>query len=57
MMNLTIYSIVSYITIIIYKLGLNGFLIAYSIKVISEFSMLLYCAYRFNTISKPKFSI
>ena len=54
--NLSIYSVVSYTTILHLKLGLTGFLIAFYIKVSLEFIMLLYCIIKYNTIKKPLFS-
>ena len=50
LLNLTVYSVISYFTIIILKLGLDGFLIAYYTKLFLESIILVYCAWKYNTI-------
>ena len=47
----------SYFTIINLKLGLNGFIISFYIKVIVEFFLLIYSKFKYNKIINPKLEL
>ena len=55
--NLSVFIFTSYITIMVYELELNGFIIAFYCKVITELLLLLIILYKYSNINfiKPKF--